>query len=181
MIILILIVLLFLMKKNYDKTPTEVWLLNGVNNDMYSQNVILAISSDYKKQFITGGSLYITNDNIINNSKEIIVEICYESDNSCVFNKSLNSTQIGVLKNNNPLTIGSRNTTSFKNGFIKKIDGSLFKTRNEFEEKLFSMYLKVTAKYENDSTETFTLKINPIHKFNKRIEFYEIPYIEENK
>ncbi len=166
------------MKRNYDKAPTEVWLLNGVNKDMYSQNVVLAISSDYKKQFITGGSLYIINDNIINNAKEIMVEICYESDNLCVFNNSLKSTQIGVLKNNNPLTIGSRSTISFKDGFIKKSDGSLFKTRKEFEKKLFSMYLKVTAKYENDSTETFNLKIKPIHKFNKRIEFYEIPYVE---
>lgn len=108
------------MKRNYDKAPTEVWLLNGVNKDMYSQNVVLAISSDYKKQFITGGSLYIINDNIINNAKEIMVEICYESDNLCVFNNSLKSTQIGVLKNNNPLTIGSRSTISFKDGFIKK-------------------------------------------------------------
>ena len=166
----------FVLIKKYEQTPVEVWLLNGASKDMSIKNTLLVISNNYEKQFITGGSLYILNDEIKESAKEVKVFICYESDETCFFNRSVSSTEGNVWTNNNPISIGSRSTTAFKDGFIKDKANKLFKNRDDFENKLFSMFIKVEVIDSKNVTKNYILKIVPNPKFNKRSTNYEIPY-----
>lgn len=173
-IIILLVVLLFTYKNMYEKAPTEAWLLNGSSETMYVKNMLLAISTDYKKQFITGGSIYFNDQTIIDKAKKIEVYICYDSDNVCVFSNALESSSAGVLKGNNPMTVGSRDSDAFADGFVKDINNIIFKNRLDFDKKLESMYLKVIVYYENGNEE-LKLYLTPINKIYKRVPFYEIP------
>lgn len=160
-------------EKSYSKAPGEVWLLNGGNETMLVKNTLLVVSNDYEKQFITGGTLVIKDGSIMNNIKRLEVYLCYEYDDICVFNTRLESDEL--LDDVTEVTIGSRSTTAFEDGFIKDKDNNLFKTRRDFESKLKTMYFKLIMADINNDVFEYTVDIKPNHEFVKRINLYEIP------
>lgn len=165
-------------KIKYEKSPAEAWLLNGKNENMYVENVLFVTSVDYNKQFFTGGSLYITNEVILENANNLKVQLCYAYDNECVDNTILNASDGGTVSNNNPITISTRSTTAFEDGFIKK-NNKKFDNVEDYLEKLESIYLKLNIVYIDGSTKEYELDINPNPKINKRPALYELPHKEK--